>query len=84
MQILWVNDIYIASYGSLAMIRDMKRIASFGDHTLVGAGGDMSDWQYIQHTLEAEMIKEYSNDDGHTFSPSHIHEYLARVATINR
>lgn len=41
----------VASYGSLAQIRNMKRIDVFSD-VLVGAGGDMSDWQEIQHKLE--------------------------------
>ena len=45
----------LASYGSLAQIRDMKRLAKIGDHTVIGAGGDMSDWQHIQHMLDAEM-----------------------------
>jgi 20S proteasome subunit beta 7 len=33
----------LASYGSLAQIRDMKRIAIAGDYTVIGASGDMSD-----------------------------------------
>ncbi|KAI8898022.1 nucleophile aminohydrolase [Globomyces pollinis-pini] len=69
----------LASYGSLAQIRDMKRLAAVGDYTVIGAGGDMSDWQHIQHVLEAEIITEYYNDDGHTLFPEHIHEYLSRL-----
>jgi 20S proteasome subunit beta 7 len=33
----------LASYGSLAQIRDMKRIAIVGNYTVIGASGDMSD-----------------------------------------
>ena len=61
------------------MIKDMERLASFGDYTIIGAGGDMSDWQYIQQMLEGQIIQEYRNDDGHSLGPEHIHEFLARV-----
>lgn len=62
----------------------MKRLAIMGDYTIVGAGGDMSDWQHIQHMLEGEIIQEYSNDDGHQLFPEHIHELLARVMYARR
>jgi 20S proteasome subunit beta 7 len=62
----------------------MKRLASFGDFTIIGAGGDMSDWQHIQHTLEAEIISEYYSDDGHSLAPEHIHELLARILYSRR
>ena len=62
----------------------MERLAHFGDFTIIGAGGDMSDWQYIQHQLENQMISEYRNDDGHSLAPEHIHEYLARVMHSRR
>lgn len=69
----------LASYGSLAQIRDMRRIEIINEHTIIGAGGDMSDWQHIQHVLETETTFEYYNEDGHTLHPEHIHEFLARV-----
>jgi len=42
----------LASYGTLAMFKDVERIAKAGDNTLIGAGGEYSDFQQIQHTLE--------------------------------
>ncbi|KAJ3273700.1 Proteasome subunit beta type-7 [Terramyces sp. JEL0728] len=69
----------LASYGSLAQIRDMKRLAGFGDFTVIGAGGDMSDWQHLQHVLEGEITTEYYNDDNQQLFPEHIHEFLTRV-----
>jgi 20S proteasome subunit beta 7 len=69
----------LASYGSLAQIRDMKRLVSVGDYTIIGAGGDMSDWQAIQDLLDQLVTEEYTNDDGISFGPEHLHEYLARV-----
>ncbi|KAL2918090.1 Proteasome subunit beta type-7 [Polyrhizophydium stewartii] len=69
----------LASYGSLAQIRDMKRLVAFGDHTVIGASGDMSDWQHIQHILNDCIIDEYANGDGHQLHPAHIFEYTSRV-----
>ena len=72
----------LASYGSLAMIKDMERLAAFGDYTIIGAGGDMSDWQHVQHMVQNQIIQEYNNDDGLNLSPEHIHEFLARVLKL--
>ncbi|RKO93608.1 nucleophile aminohydrolase [Blyttiomyces helicus] len=69
----------LASYGSLARFRDVKRIISVGENTIIGASGDISDLQHIEHMLETVMIKEYCVDDGHTLYPKHIYEYLSRV-----
>ncbi|EGF79626.1 hypothetical protein BATDEDRAFT_16747 [Batrachochytrium dendrobatidis JAM81] len=69
----------LASYGSLAQIRDMKRMTSFGESTVIGASGDMSDWQLIQHMVQDRVIAESAHDDGHQLHPEHIFEYLTRV-----
>jgi 20S proteasome subunit beta 7 len=41
-----------ASYGSLARFKDVRRLHKVGDHTIIGAGGDMSDFQQLQHILD--------------------------------
>ena len=46
---------FAASYGSLARYKDIQRLHPVGTSTVVGAGGDMSDFQYIQHMLEDIM-----------------------------
>lgn len=45
----------LASYGSLARFKDVERLHSIGSHTVVGAAGDMSDFQYVKHNLEELM-----------------------------
>lgn len=45
----------IASYGSLARFRDIQRLHPVGEHTIIGASGDISDYQYIQHMLQNVM-----------------------------
>lgn len=47
--------ILLASYGSLARFKDIRRLQPVGNYTIIGAGGDMSDFQYIQHVLENLM-----------------------------
>lgn len=46
----------LASYGSLARFKDVQRLRAIGDYTCIGAGGDMSDFQYLEKTLEAAMF----------------------------
>ncbi|KAJ3054833.1 Proteasome subunit beta type-7 [Rhizophlyctis rosea] len=69
----------LASYGSLARFRDVQRIIKVGDSTLIGASGEVADFQYIEHILETLTIQEYDHDDGQKLSPRHIYEYLSRV-----
>ncbi|KAJ3296293.1 Proteasome subunit beta type-7 [Borealophlyctis nickersoniae] len=69
----------LASYGSLARFRDVKRIVEVGDSTLVGASGELSDFQYITHLLDNLVTKEFYMDDGQQLRPRNIYEYLSRV-----
>ncbi|KAF9340125.1 Proteasome subunit beta type-7 [Linnemannia elongata] len=69
----------LASYGSLARFRDVERLHKVADFTVLGASGDMSDYQYVKHLLDSQMIKEYNADDGHTLATPNIYEYLWRV-----
>ncbi|RIB12092.1 nucleophile aminohydrolase [Gigaspora rosea] len=69
----------LASYGSLARFKDVERLYAVGDFTVIGASGDISDFQYTKHLLDAEMVKEYYINDGHVLGAPHIYEYLSRV-----
>ncbi len=42
----------LASYGGLARFRDVQRLKAVGDTTVVGASGDISDYQHIEHMLD--------------------------------
>ena len=44
-----------ASYGSLARFKDIKRLHPVGTHTILGASGDMADYQMVQRMLENLM-----------------------------
>jgi 20S proteasome subunit beta 7 len=74
----------LASYGSLARFKDVQRLHPVGTTTVIGAGGDMSDFQYIQTLLNELIIDEFTAQDGHTLGPAEIHEYLAQVMYARR
>ncbi|KAH7919674.1 proteasome endopeptidase complex, beta subunit [Leucogyrophana mollusca] len=74
----------LASYGSLARFKDVQRLHPVGQYTVIGAGGDMSDFQYIQHILEELSISEISAQDGHELGPVEIHEYMSQVMYARR
>ncbi|KIM30467.1 hypothetical protein M408DRAFT_328051 [Serendipita vermifera MAFF 305830] len=69
----------LASYGSLARYKDVQRLHPVGTSTILGAGGDMSDFQYIQHTLDSLIIEEFTYDDGNKLGPTEIYQYLSRI-----
>ncbi|TFK41663.1 nucleophile aminohydrolase [Crucibulum laeve] len=74
----------LASYGSLARFKDIQRLHAVGDNTVIGAGGDMSDFQYIQTILDELMIDEFTSGDHQTLGPAEIHEYLSQIMYARR
>jgi len=74
----------LASYGSLARFKDIQRLQPIGDHTVIGAGGDMSDFQYLQTILDELMVDDFTAQDKHTLGPTEIHEYLSQVMYARR
>jgi len=75
----------LASYGSLARFTDVERLKQIGSHTVVGAGGDMSDMQFLYNTqLESLIIQEEYQNDGHFLRAKHIYSYLSRILYMRR
>jgi len=74
----------LASYGSLARFKDVQRLHKVGEHTILGAGGDMSDFQQLQHMLDTLVIQERTAEDGHSLGPTEIYEYLSQVMYARR
>lgn len=82
----------LGSYGSLARFMDVQRLQKVGDNAVVGAGGDLSDWQYIQHMMDNLMYvcvpvcvaypcsqQERNEFDGHKLQPRQVYAYLSQV-----
>lgn len=47
----------LGSYGSMARFRGLQRIRKITDTTLIGAGGEYSDFQEIMHILKDLTIR---------------------------
>jgi len=45
----------LGSYGSMAMFRDVDRLIKVNNTTVLGAGGDIADFQYLQHVIEERV-----------------------------
>lgn len=73
----------LASYGSLAMFKDIRRINKSGSWTLVGGSGEMSDYQAIMHMLQELERQNLNANDGFEHSPAEIYHYL-RAVMYNR
>ncbi len=50
-----------------------------GDFTLIGAGGEYSDFQWIMDALGDVVTDEHVRDDNAKLSAPEIHSYLTRV-----
>ncbi|GAA5995157.1 proteasome core particle subunit beta 7 [Rhodotorula paludigena] len=74
----------LASYGSLARFKDIRRIHKVSDSTMVAASGDMADFQQIKRMLEGLMTDEAILEDGHELTTSQIYEYMSNVMYARR
>ena len=69
----------LASYGSMARFKDVRRIQKVGDSTLIGASGEISDFQSVMELLDGMHQTDLNEADGYTHNPSEIHNYLRAV-----
>lgn len=69
----------LASYGSMARYKDMRRLAKANENTIIGASGEMSDFQAVQQKLEKMNLEDQYNDDGYKRSPSEVFNFLRAV-----
>lgn len=69
----------LSSYGSLARYKDTRRLIKVGEQTLIGASGEMSDFQSIQDLLENMDQSDVNEDDGYKRSPTEFFNYLRAI-----
>jgi len=69
----------LGSYGSLARFRDERRMQKVGEHTVIGASGDLSDFQKIMSMVSEMQTYDMAHDDGCSMTPRDFHQYLGRV-----
>lgn len=46
----------LSSYGSMARFRDTNRLLKVGETTVIGASGEISDFQYVEHMFRELML----------------------------
>jgi 20S proteasome subunit beta 7 len=69
----------LASYGSLALFKQIPRMASIGSSTLVGASGEYSDFQEIVRLLRQKETEDFVEHDGVRLNASHYASYISSV-----
>ncbi|KAI3849918.1 hypothetical protein MKW98_026832 [Papaver atlanticum] len=67
------------SYGSTLRYKNVERVKPVGKHTLVGASGEISDFQEIMRYLDELILYDNMWDDDNSLGPKEIHNYLTRV-----
>jgi 20S proteasome subunit beta 7 len=67
------------SYGSTKRYKSFPRLTKANETTLVGAGGELSDFQYLQDLLDELNADDFCADDGLRRTPASLCSYLTRV-----
>ncbi|KAF6150475.1 hypothetical protein GIB67_030276 [Kingdonia uniflora] len=67
------------SYGSTLRYKGVERMKPVGKHSIIGASGEISDFQEIMRYLDELIIHDNMWDDGNSLGPKEIHNYLTRV-----
>ncbi len=66
-------------YGSTKRYKSFERLRKINSKTVIGAGGELSDFQYIMTLLEELMKEDFCLDDDIEMSPREVFAYLNRV-----
>jgi len=69
----------LGSYGGLAMFKRLPRLQAVNNSTILGAGGEYSDYQYIIKLLQQQTRTDFIMGDGKQLSPLEIFSYLSRL-----
>lgn len=69
----------LGSYGSLARYRNCSRVFKVNDATVMGAGGDYADFQFLKSIIEQRVIDEECLNDGFNYTPKSLFSWLTRV-----
>ncbi|GMY32281.1 proteasome subunit beta type-4-like [Fagus crenata] len=67
------------SYGYTLRYKSVERLKPAGKHSLLGASGEISDFQEILRYLDELILYDNMWDDGNTLGPKEVHNYLTRV-----
>ena len=68
----------LGSYGSTKRYKSVQRLARVNSQALVGASGELSDFQHTMKDLEALVTEDACHDDGVQLRPKEVFSYLCR------
>lgn len=74
----------LCSYGSTARFKDVCRLKIVGDNSLLGAGGEYSDFQKLSNMLDELYEEDACFDDGVSMGPKEWASYITRIEYQNR
>lgn len=66
-------------YGSTKRYKSFDRLRKVNDSTIIGASGELSDFQAILTMLEDLSTEDYCSDDGTQLTSKEIYTYLTEV-----
>jgi len=69
----------LGSYGSMARFPELERVMKVNETTVVAAGGDYADYQFLTDIIKQKQIDEDCKDDGFNLKPKALHCWLTRV-----
>lgn len=69
----------LCSYGSQARYKEVQRTHKAGLYTLMGAGGEYSDYQYVTKLVDELDDEDWINEDGCRMGPNEYAAWLGRV-----
>jgi len=69
----------LASYGSQARYKNVCRLKKVGKYTLLGASGELSDFQYLGDLLDELDDEDFLHEDGCSMGPHEYSSYIGRV-----
>ena len=67
------------SYGSTKRYKSFERLKQINSKTIIGAGGELSDFQYILNILEDLTTEDFCLDDDVELTPKEVFAYLNSV-----
>ncbi|GMP82996.1 hypothetical protein CsSME_00037083 [Camellia sinensis var. sinensis] len=67
------------SYWSTLHYKCVEQLKSVGKHSLLGASGEINDFQEILCSLDKLILYDNTWDNGNSLGPKEVHNYLTRM-----
>ncbi|XP_055373313.1 proteasome subunit beta type-4 [Condylostylus longicornis] len=74
----------LVSYGSLARFQDVQRVFEINPKTVIGAGGDYADFQFIKRLIDDKIVEDICYDDDIVIKPKSLYTWVIRLQYYRR